>query len=158
MAELLWEDVRDLFDPDLMGALPDLEVADTSVADWQALFDLVGSMPGWSWRFADGPVGGPLPSAGAVFARSSDVDEVLRVWPVPGVEVVFRPWSEEVIDFDVDLRELQGQAGADTLCGLLSTIGRRLGRPVTMAAEGDLGYPVLGYDPVADRVSKLVER
>ncbi|MFE6866307.1 hypothetical protein ACFVFS_07095 [Kitasatospora sp. NPDC057692] len=61
MGELLREDVRDPVDPDLMGALPDLEVPDASVVDWQALFDLVGSVPGWSWRYADGPVGGPLP-------------------------------------------------------------------------------------------------
>ncbi|MER7706737.1 hypothetical protein ABTX81_28050 [Kitasatospora sp. NPDC097605] len=30
MAELLWEDVREFFDPAVMGALPDPEVPDTS--------------------------------------------------------------------------------------------------------------------------------
>lgn len=33
----------------------------------------------------------------------------LQVWPVPRVLVIFRPRSAEEIDFDVDLRELQGQ-------------------------------------------------
>ncbi|MFD3457094.1 hypothetical protein ACFWVC_33570 [Streptomyces sp. NPDC058691] len=33
--------------------------------------------------------------------------------------------SAEEIDFDVDLRELQGQAGVDTLCGFLCAVGRR---------------------------------
>ncbi|ABW09907.1 hypothetical protein Franean1_0442 [Parafrankia sp. EAN1pec] len=31
---LFWDEVQDLFDPDLMGALPDLFVPDASVADW----------------------------------------------------------------------------------------------------------------------------
>jgi hypothetical protein len=90
------------------------------------------------------PAGGDLP--------------VLRVWPVPGVLVIFRPMSEELIDFDIDLRELQGQAGVDTLCAFLGAIGRRLSKPVTMTAEGQYGYPVLGFDPGADRVVLLTDR
>ncbi|MGY0466657.1 hypothetical protein ACW14Y_41335 [Kitasatospora sp. cg17-2] len=41
MPDLLWDDVKNFFDPDLMGALPDVCVAGTSVNGWQAVFDLV---------------------------------------------------------------------------------------------------------------------
>lgn len=36
MADLLWDDVKCFFDPDLMGSLPDVRVPDASVEDWQA--------------------------------------------------------------------------------------------------------------------------
>ncbi|WP_374116015.1 hypothetical protein [Streptomyces sp. CoH27] len=38
--------------------------------------------------------------------------------------------------FDVDLREIQGQERLDVLCGFMTAIGRRPGKPVLMDAEG----------------------
>lgn len=157
MPDLLWDDVRDFFDPDLMGALPDVCVAGASVDDWQAVFDLVRSS-GWTWEYSEGGVAGPLPSAGEVLSRPADAETVeLRVWPVPDVLAIFRPMSADEIDFDVDLRELQGQVGVEILCGFLSAIGRRLGKPVVMTAEGDYGNPVLGFEPSADCVVLLAD-
>ena len=157
MPDLLWDDVKDFFDPDLMGALPDLSVADTSVEDWQAVFELVRSS-GWTWEYSEGGVAGPLPLAADVLARPADAETVdLRVWLVPEVLAIFRPGSVDEIDFDVDLRELQGQGGVDVLCGFLGAIGRRLGKPVRMTGEGDWGNPVLGFDPAADRVVLLAD-
>ena len=99
-----------------------------------------------------------MPSAAEVLSRPADAETVdLRVWPVPDVLVIFRPMAVDEIDFDVDLHELRGQAGVDVLCGFLRTIGRRLGKPVAMTAEGDYGNPVLGFDPVIDRVVLLAD-
>jgi hypothetical protein len=93
-----------------------------------------------------------------VLTRPADAETVdLRVWPVPGVLAIFRPMSAEEIDFDVDLRELQGQEGVDVLCRFLAAIGRRLGKPVVMTAEGDYGHRVLGFDPAADRVVLMAD-
>ncbi|WP_265584281.1 hypothetical protein [Streptomyces acidicola] len=39
MPDLLWDDVKNFFEPDLMGSLPDVRVPDTSVEDWQAVLD-----------------------------------------------------------------------------------------------------------------------
>ncbi|MFI1203452.1 hypothetical protein ACH4VR_29150 [Streptomyces sp. NPDC020883] len=157
MPDLLWDDVRNFFDPDLMGALPDMCVPDASVADWEAVFDLVRSS-GWVWEYSEGGVAGPLPSAAEVLSRPVDADTAdLRVWPVPDVLAIFRPLSADEIGFDVDLRELQGQDGVDILCGFLGAIGRRLGKPVVMTGEGDHGNPVLGFDPAADRVVLLAD-
>lgn len=82
---------------------------------------------------------------------------MLRVWPVPGVEAIFRPYAAESIDFDVDLRELQGQVQLNVLCGFLRAIGRRLIKPVLFAPEMDSGHPVLGFDVDADRVVLLAD-
>lgn len=81
----------------------------------------------------------------------------LRVWPDSVVLAIFRPYSADSIDFDVDLRELQGQQRLDILCAFLATIGRRLGKPVLMAPEGDDEHPVLGFQPEVDRVVLLAD-
>ncbi|MER6377782.1 hypothetical protein ABT255_58350 [Streptomyces mirabilis] len=53
MSELLWDDVAYLFDPDLMGSLPDVRVPDTSMEDWQAVLDLIGES-GWKCQYSEG--------------------------------------------------------------------------------------------------------
>lgn len=158
MPDLLWDEVKNFFDPDLMGALPDLFVPGASVEDWQALFGLIQTR-NWQWRYSEGLTELPLPLAAAVLARSADSEIAeLRVWPVPGVLAIFRIMSADEIDFDVDLRELQGQAGVDVLCGFLAEIGRELGKPVVMTSEGGSPtHPILGFNPVLDRVVALAD-
>ncbi|MFF9055755.1 hypothetical protein ACF09Z_31935 [Streptomyces erythrochromogenes] len=157
MADLLWDDVRCFFDPDLMGALPDLRVPDASVKDWQAVLDLVGAR-GWQCRYSEGEAVLPVPRAESVLSRPADAECAdLRVWPIAEVLAIFRFKDDEVIDFDVDLRELQGQERLDVFCGFLREIGRCSGKPVLMDPEGDYGHPVLGFDVEADRVVLLAE-
>ncbi|MFF4324859.1 hypothetical protein [Streptomyces sp. NPDC001568] len=157
MADLLWDDVSCFFDPDLMGPLPDVRVPHCSVEDWQAVLDLVESR-GWKRRYSEGETVLPAPRAESVLSRAADAEwPNLRVWPDAEVQVIFRFQDEEVIDFDVDLRELQGQERLDAFCGFLRELGRRLGKPVLMDPEGDHGHPVLGFDPPSDRVVLLAE-
>ncbi|MCX4458579.1 hypothetical protein OOK58_42475 [Streptomyces sp. NBC_01728] len=154
--DLLWDDVKNFFDPDLMGSLPDVSVADTSVDDWQAVFDLVRSR-GWACEYSEDGAVLRLPRAGVMLARGGEASVMVRVWPVPGVEAIFRPYAAESIDFDVDLRQLQGQVQLNVLCGFLRAIGRRLSKPVSFAPEMDSGHPVLGFDVDADRVVLLAD-
>ena len=153
MPDLWWDEVKNFFDPDLMGALPDLFVPNASGDDWQALFDLVLAR-GWQWQYSQGNTVLPLPAAAAVIARPADSEIAqLRVWPVPGVHAIFRMMSADEIDFDIDLRELQGQEGVDILCRFLHEIGRELGKPVLMTSEGgSQAHPVLGFDPMLNQV------
>jgi hypothetical protein len=65
--------------------------------------------------------------------------------------------SSEEIDFDVDLRELQGQQGVDVLCEFMCVIGRALGKAVFMDSEGGRNHPVLGFKPDLDRVVLLAD-
>lgn len=157
-ADLLWDDVRGFFDPDLMGALPDVLVPGASVDDWQAVLDLV-DVSGWKCQYSEGDSVLPVPRAEAVLSRQADAEcPQLRVWLAPEVLVIFRFYSADEIDFDVDLRELQGQERLDLFCGFLTGIGRRLGKPVLMDAEGgDGSHPVLGFEVGSDRVVLLAE-
>lgn len=157
VADLLWDDVSCFFDPDLMGSLPDVRVPDASVKDWQAVLDLV-SERGWTCQYSEGEMVLPVPRAEAVLSRPADAEcPDLRVWPIADVLAIFRFHADDEVDFDIDLRELQGQERLDVFCGFLREIGRRLGKPVLMDPEGDYGHPVLGFDVEADRVVLLAE-
>ncbi|GAA5162071.1 MULTISPECIES: hypothetical protein [Amycolatopsis] len=64
MPDLRWEEVKNFFDADLMGSLPDVWVEGASAGDWQAVFDLVRTS-GWSWEYRVGEVITALPTRGA---------------------------------------------------------------------------------------------
>ncbi|MFC7262519.1 hypothetical protein [Streptomyces lutosisoli] len=157
MSELLWDDIAYFFDPEEMGSLPDVRVPDASAEDWQKVIDLVDEA-GWAYRYSEGDAVLPLPRAAAVLSRPADAEcPELRVWPTADVLAIFRFCAAEEIDFDVDLRELQGQERLDVFCDFLRAIGRRLGKSVLMDPEGDYGRPVLGFDPETDRVVRLAD-
>lgn len=156
MPDLLWDQAKNFFNPDLMGALPDLHVADVSVAEWQQVFNLVESSD-WPFEFRRDMVAQSLPSAREAFESAREVGVDLCVWFGPGALAIFRMYSPEQIDFDVDLRELQGQDRLNDLCRFLGRLGRLLDRPVLMDAEGQWGYPVLGFDPAVDRVVLMAD-
>ncbi|WP_406455962.1 hypothetical protein OH768_21500 [Streptomyces sp. NBC_01622] len=144
MLAVLWDDVKCFFDLDLVGSLPDARVPNASVEDWQAVLDLVAEK-GWKCQYSEGEGVLPVPRAEAVLSRAADAEcPELRVWPTADVLAIFRFHAGDEVDFDVDLRELQGQ-------------DRRLGKPVLMDPEGEYGHPVLGFDVEADRVVLLAD-
>ncbi|MCG8970429.1 hypothetical protein AB0L50_39105 [Streptomyces flaveolus] len=157
MADLLWDDVECFFDPDLMGSLPDMRVPNASVQDWQAVLDLVAEK-GWKCQYSEGEAVLPVPRAEVVLSRPADAEcPNLWVWLTADVLAIFRFYADDEVDFDVDLRELQGQERLDVFCGFLREIGRRLNKPVLMDPESDHGHPVLGFDVEADRVVLLAD-
>ncbi|MFI5881920.1 hypothetical protein [Streptomyces sp. NPDC051554] len=157
MADLLWDDVKCFFDPDSTGSLPDVRVPNASMEDWQAVLDLVAEK-GWKCQYSEGQTVLSVPRAEVVLSRPTDAEcPELRVWPTVDVLAIFRFHAADEVDFDVDLRELQGQDRLDVLCDFFREIGRRLGRPVLMDPEGEYGHPVLGFDVEADRVLLLAD-
>lgn len=157
MPDLLWDDVKGWFDPEINGVLPDVHVPGTTVEDWQAVVDLLRSK-GWAYEYAvDGRATRIPATVVEMLSLRDQAGVTLKVWPAPGVLAIFRPYCVEQIDFDVDLRELQGQQRLDALCAFLRAIGRRLGRPVVMTSEGADDVPVLGYDREVDRVVLVAE-
>jgi hypothetical protein len=153
--DLLWDDVREWFDPEENGVLPDVCVPDATVADWQRVVDLVRSR-GWAYEYSEDSEVRRVPDrAEDMLGRMPEAMVMLKVWPAPGVLAIFRFWSAEQVDFDVDLRELQGQERLDVLVGFMRAIGRRLAKPVLLSPEGFETQPVIGYQVDVDRVVVL---
>lgn len=76
----------------------------------------------------------------------------LAVWPVEGFQVNFLLAEGEDLDFDIDVRELQGQDRVDLLGVFLRAVGQAFGLPVALTFEGHDPRKVsyLHYDPKAD--------
>ena len=148
MSDLEWGAVESFFDPGLMRTLPVVFVPGSTSRDWPAIIELARAS-GWDVEYGERGEGGE--------------DRELRVRPIPGVRAVIRPGfdadsdSAVGVDFDLDLRELQGQDKLDALCGFLRTIGQRLTRPVFTGSELNPNHPVLGFDPKTDRVVLLAD-
>lgn len=156
---LQWADVKDFFDPETNGHLPNLIVDNANDADWEALLDLI-RLQGWVWSYVSRPTpesgNDPrqgMPSLAAL--RSSH--QILAIWPThAGFQVNFFPdFGPQKIRFDVDLLQLRGQQELNQLCKLIRLIGRTLGKPVLMSPEGDEDHPFLGFDVEADAVVRL---
>ena len=71
-----------------------------------------------------------------MLSRRNEAGIALHVRPAPDVLAIFRPYEPEQIDFDVDLRELQGQRQLDLVCQFFTLIGRKLRKPVLMTPRG----------------------
>ena len=119
------------------------------------------------WRYAYSVNGEPMEFTSAAdmaaAAYAGGLPELratpeLRVWPSRDVLMIFRMYQTESIDFDVDLRELQGQERLDILVDFFCVIGRHLGKSVVMTAEGSPGHPDLGFDIEADQVLLMADR
>ncbi|MFF2623941.1 hypothetical protein [Oerskovia jenensis] len=151
MTDLRWGDViKSVLDPEWNGYLPDVFVGDVGVEDWQSFLDLADEHR-WAREVLHAD-GAPWPRAAALFPGGAPLDDppTLAMWPFAGVQVNVFPHTVDEIAFDVDLRELDGQAGLDRLCGLLRLVGRRLSRDVPLYAEGGSSSPVLRYDRATD--------
>lgn len=104
MPDLLWDDVREWFEPD--GSLLDACVFGTTVADWQAFVDLVRSK-GWWFAYSEDSRPRRLPyRVEDVLARRGEVATLLQVRLVPEVLVNVHFFTDEEIEVDFAPEEL----------------------------------------------------
>ncbi|WP_142158876.1 hypothetical protein [Cellulomonas sp. SLBN-39] len=155
MSTLRWDDVRDLFDADVVGALPDGWVeGGVTVDDWQTVLDLVRTGP---WR-VDGDA---FPTAAGLAARLADPEAEspppIRVEVAPAAWVHLWFFMPTAIDFDLDARAFRGQEELDGLCDFLRAVGRALGRSVWVGAEGSTDDRMYGYDVTLDGMVRRAE-
>ncbi|MFC6020101.1 hypothetical protein ACFP2T_28390 [Plantactinospora solaniradicis] len=157
MSDLLWDDVKQWFDPVGNGSAPDVIVADTTLAHWQLVFDLIRSR-GWLCRCERGDRETAVPESAADLFAAEDREErtLLTVWPDPDLEWMVRPWAVEEILSDVDLYQIQGQERLDAFCRFLRTLGDALRKDVFVYGEGDNIYPpMMTYGAAVGRVAFL---
>jgi hypothetical protein len=127
----------------------------TTIDDWQEMLSMARSR-GWRYEYEEqGRVVRMPVEADDILRRAATAFPVVRMWPARDLLAIFRPARVDEIEFDVDLRELQGQQQLDELCAFLRAIGRRLNKPVLMYPEGGADQADIGYSPELGRVVKL---
>jgi len=157
VSDLLWDDVKQWFDPVENGSAPDVIVADTTLAHWQLVLDLIRSR-GWLCRYEHGDRETAVPeSAVGLFpVDNREQMTLLTVWPDPDLQWIIRPWATDEILSDVDLYQIQGQGRLDAFCRFLRTLGDALQKDVFVYSEGDNTYPpMMTYDAAVGRVTFL---
>lgn len=138
-----WAQVQSAFEPD--GALRDIIVADTNLADWERV---LAALPEWGyateWR-DDGPAGALPKSAAATFDRAHSGP--LRI-QVGCLRVHLWFFGVDEMEFDIDPAEVRGEAEFVALRAFLERLVTRLQRGVVVRWEG--GSPdVLVWEPAS---------
>jgi hypothetical protein len=157
VSDLRWDDVKQWFDPIENGIAPDVIVADTTLAHWQLVLDLIRSRE-WLCRYERGDGEAAVPESAVDLFPADGREQITRltVWPDPGPEWMVRPGAVEEILSDVDLHQIQGQERLDAFCRFLRTLGDVLQKDVFVYSEGDNAYPsMMTYDAAASRVTFL---
>ncbi|WP_030437714.1 hypothetical protein [Actinoplanes subtropicus] len=157
MSGLLWDDVKQWFDPVENGNAPDVIVADTTLVHWHLLLDLIRSS-GWLCQYERGDRETAVPEFAADLFSADNREQMtpLTVWPDADLEWIIRSWAVEEILSDVNLHQIQCQERLDPFCRLLRTVGDALRKDVFVHCEGDNTYPpMMTYDAAADRVTFL---
>ena len=138
-----WKTCKQDFEWD--GSWRDIYVFRTTLEDWRLLFGLIRS----DYRLessADGVVQS-LPSTG---------DDLLAIpgqflphwrFHVGEIRVVCHLFSAEVMEFDIDPREVTSQTDLDTLLGFLQRLGDVVSKPVVLTPENGPEIPIITYEP-----------
>jgi hypothetical protein len=140
--EKLWEAVRTDFAPD--GALRDIYISDTSLADWRALFAIIASGE-WSARlYVDGaPTGGPLQDLGVLFRTNAQ--RLLEV-DLGGIVLNSHFFRESEIELDCDPRSIADLERFRLLTNFLRATGDGLEKDLHITHEGMRGALILSYN------------
>lgn len=156
MRSATWQEFRDAVSAD-EGALPDGVVEGLTLADWQVVLDAVTDA-GWRIEYIDGDgVPGKLPRAAeALPVPQGQGYRLLRVWPLPDVQVNIWFRVAESLEFDLDPRELRGEIETEALMGFIQLVGIIVQREVRIMSDGFEAAMMARYDPEADAFEIIV--
>ncbi|NVO30374.1 hypothetical protein [Hymenobacter lapidiphilus] len=153
LAELSWEDVKKCIYP-ADGSLPDTYVLETTRDEWRRWADFVNSNYPVKYFPGDGHEGVEVEiNMPAVFKYwdSNDKDDSVphASIQVGGVRVNCFFLSEDIIDGDIDPRDVRSSIDHDHLMRYLTSISLLLGKRIVLLSEGtqfSTGTPT-GFDP-----------
>jgi len=153
LADLKWGDVREDWVDD--GGLPDVLVQDATSDDWDRVLDVVRDR-GWPTRYSvDGDVASMPGNVSPIFEIRHDKSVRWEVRPHPDVAVNCHFFAIEEIGFDVSPREVVDEETFDAFCEFVTAIGRALGKPVDVTADGAPSDVFMRYEPAADRLVRV---
>ncbi|MER6758466.1 DUF6193 family natural product biosynthesis protein [Micromonospora echinofusca] len=160
-ADPWWEEAAGRCGRDTCGDVPRFLLQGVTVAHWEAVFDWVGGGR-WPWRYAEGGVERPLPTAAAVLARPADAPPATlqMSWHAAASVLTFHPASATELCFDVDLRALPDEDHrlrrlfelTDELWSKTQLTG-----PFLVAPQGDPARPILAVQALSGARLRLLD-
>jgi hypothetical protein len=139
---LHWPRFQKPFEPD--GALRDIIVGGTTLADWQRL---VGALPGWGYRpgwLRTGREAVSPETVAAIFGSDASYEPLRFHVGDSTVHLWFH--SVDEMEFDLDPAEVQGDRSFAAVCVFLERVGQLLQKRVVLKWEGS-GPVVLAWTP-----------
>lgn len=133
MGSFAWDDAREDWFVD--GGLRDIYVFETTRADEKPVVDVLRATYGPT-RFS--------------FGEESH-ESNLRPHP----DVLISCYFADGVQFDVDPREIVGQAEFDVICEFVLVVGRALGRQVDVTGENDPSTVFMRYEPETDTLVRV---
>jgi hypothetical protein len=140
---LEWARIGDFFAWD--GSWLDLYVLGASLAEWNRIFTALRACE-WKVEFQNDGAERPLPeSAAACFAREEH-SAMLSI-AVGGVSLNCHFFTPDEIEFDVDPREVDGQASLDSLAAFMDFVANATERTVLLTYENSPEHPRCKSEP-----------
>lgn len=142
-----WEKIAPAFEAD--GALRDIYILETSLADWQAVLDGIrASQP--AFKFEDAYSDGTFPVlAERLFAPDREVSPLLSLF-IEGMQVNCHFFDADEIEFDLDPSEVTGQTGLDGLLAFMRLLSNATGKAAILTDENDRTNPIFRIVPGRD--------
>jgi len=143
---LAWSEVSDEFAWE--GSWRDICITDTSISDWQATWEMLRSGDRDLNYFVDGENAAPPENVVEIFARPRERTFLLAVL-VAGARLNCHFFCELEIEFDLDPRQIVGQAQLDAVLAFMADLAAVTGKISTMTPENAHDAPFLSVTPSA---------
>ncbi len=143
-----WENYAADFDWD--GSWRDIYVLETSIDDWQTMFDFLHSSQ-YEFQYQRYEPE-PLPSITEVFSKKYEHKGDLYV-VVGDVTLNCHFFVPEQIEFDLDPCEVKGEEQAEALLDFMRQLGRALNKEVILTPESFEENPIFKFSPVTQEVT-----
>ncbi|WP_432201133.1 hypothetical protein ACRAQ7_02570 [Erythrobacter sp. W53] len=148
-----WDTVAVDFEPE--GALRDIYVLDTTVADWQLVIDAIRQeVTGLTFKIGDEISELPIDAAEIFYgAQREPIPDVMRHLYVPFEEGTLNChfFGEYEIEFDLSPRDMNAET-LPQLIKFLKLLGNATGKPVLLTMENVQEEQIMRFEPSTGEV------
>lgn len=140
---LEWEKLKSELADD--NSLRDIYVLDTTLNDWQVLFDKLKTTYQLQYT-VDGQSQQWPGSLEKVFADSAQARPMVSL-DIGQIVLVSHFFTFDEIEFDILAYEINSQQTFDNVLGFLRLVGDNTGKPVLLTDENNQRQPIISYWP-----------
>ena len=147
-----WEDYKIEFEFD--GSWRDIYVLNTTISDWQLLFEFLRSdVYEFSYTIDEEKTVLPI-LAKQIFDARQEFNPLLQV-NLGSVVLNCHFFTDEEIEFDIDPREVQSERQAEAIFTFMRQIGQTLNKEVVFTPENLQDAPIFKFLPSVGEVQYI---